>query len=175
MDWERCWCAQQPVYRYTARAALGHSMASETCIQNTRQTHHVPTISGPTSRLRVATTLLATSRPVRGFASLGMFSISRVKRALSASTTMRWQLRLTPGSAQISSSVRSRPIPASPSAAATLRLAGNPAAPSLAPVAFDVVAGDEGVQRIFLVDAAAVAASSAAEFVGPVFSDGVGQ
>ena len=53
-------------------------------------------------------------------------------RAESASTSMQWQLRSTDGSAQISTTVRSGPIPASESAAATLTLAGKPAAAALA-------------------------------------------
>ena len=54
------------------------------------------------------------------------------KRALSASTSIVWVLRSIVGSAQISSRVRSGPIPASASAAATLTLAGKPRAPSRA-------------------------------------------
>ena len=45
---------------------------------------------------------------------------------------MRWVLRVTCGSAQISSRVRSGPMPARLSAAATLTLAGKPRAPSQA-------------------------------------------
>ena len=56
--------------------------------------------------------LKAVMRPVRGFSSDGTFSISIEKRALSASTSMRWMLRLSPGSAQISSRVSSGPMPA---------------------------------------------------------------
>jgi len=63
--------------------------------------------------------------PVLGF-SEGMFSIDIEKRAESDSTSMRWVLRVTVGSAQISSIVRSGPIPASDNATATFRLAGNP-------------------------------------------------
>ena len=48
--------------------------------------------------------------------------------AESDSTSMRWQFRSTPGSAQISTTVRSGPMPASYRAAATLTFAGNPAA-----------------------------------------------
>ncbi len=72
------------------------------------------------------------SRPVFGFSRLGTFSICKVRRAASASTSMRWMLRSTLGSAQISIVVRSGPIPASASAAATLTLAGKPWAASRA-------------------------------------------
>ena len=54
------------------------------------------------------------------------------KRAVSASTSMRWVLRSIVGSAQISSRVLSGPMPARLSAAATLTLAGKPRAPSRA-------------------------------------------
>ena len=50
------------------------------------------------------------------------------KRAESESTSIRCVLRVTIGSAQISTIVRSGPMPASESATATLRLAGNPVA-----------------------------------------------
>src|SRR5712671_2010456 len=70
-------------------------------------------------------------RPVFGFSD-GMFSIDIEKRAESESTSMRWVLRVTVGSAQISTRVRSGPIPASDSATPTLRLAGNPFAASRA-------------------------------------------
>ena len=70
-------------------------------------------------------------RPVRGFSD-GTFSIVMEKRAVSASTSMRWVLRSSAGSAQISSRVWSGPMPARLSAAATLTLAGKPRAPSRA-------------------------------------------
>src|SRR3712207_7801568 len=65
-------------------------------------------------------------RPVRGFSSLGTFSMVIVRRAAAASTRMVWVLRETPGSAQISTRVRSGPTPASASAAATFTFAGKP-------------------------------------------------
>ena len=71
-------------------------------------------------------------RPVRGLSSLGTFSIVIDSRAESASTSIVWVLRVTVGSAQISSIVRSGPMPARLSAAATLTLAGKPRAPSRA-------------------------------------------
>ena len=73
----------------------------------------------------------ATLFPVRGL-SEGTFSIVMVKRTVSASTLMVWVLRVTVGSAQICNRVRSGPMPARLSAAATLTLAGKPAAPSRA-------------------------------------------
>ena len=54
-------------------------------------------------------------RPVRGF-SEGTFSIDIWNLAESESTSIAWQLRSTPGSAQISIVVRSGPMPASASA-----------------------------------------------------------
>jgi hypothetical protein len=42
-------------------------------------------------------------RPVAGFSALGTFSIVIVNWALSASTSIVWMLRVTAGSAQISS------------------------------------------------------------------------
>ena len=62
------------------------------------------------------------------FSRLGTFSIRSWNRTVSASSRISWVLRVTPGSAQISSRVRSGPTPASPSAAATFTLAGNPRA-----------------------------------------------
>src|SRR5262245_30501272 len=59
----------------------------------------VPIRSGVLSLRRAATTESAVIRPVRGF-SEGMFSIARVKRAESLSTSTVWQLRSTEGSAQ---------------------------------------------------------------------------
>ena len=77
------------------------------------------------SRRSAAMTESAVILPVRGFSAVGTFSIRISKRALSASTTIRWVLRLTVGSAQISSRVRSGPMPARLSAAAqTLRFVG---------------------------------------------------
>ena len=61
-----------------------------------------------------------------------MFSIDIENEAESDSTVIWWQLRVSAGSAQTSASVRSGPIPASDSAAATLTLAGNAAAASRA-------------------------------------------
>src|SRR5262249_22931917 len=92
---------------------------------------HVPTRNGAASLRNTAITESATIRPVFGFSD-GMFSIESVNRAESASTSIEWQLRVTPGSAQISITVRSGPMPASASAATTLTLAGNPAAASRA-------------------------------------------
>src|SRR5581483_3237235 len=79
-----------------------------------------------------ATTESGVSFPVRGFSRLGTFSISRARRTASPSTSMRCMLRLTAGSAQISIVVRSGPMPAIASAAATLTLAGKPRAASRA-------------------------------------------
>ena len=70
--------------------------------------------------------------PVRGFSSLGTFSIVMVRRALAASTRMVCWLRVWAGSAQISTMVRSGPMPASASAAATFTFAGKPCAASKA-------------------------------------------
>ena len=53
-----------------------------------------------------------------------------LNEAESASTSMRWVLRSRCGSAQISSVVRSAPMPANASATATFRFAGKPAAAS---------------------------------------------
>src|SRR5262249_11815113 len=91
----------------------------------------VPTRRGERSLRRAASTESAVIRPVRGL-SEGIFSIETVKRAESLSTSTVWQLRSTDGLAHISDTVRSGPIPASASAAATLTLAGNPAAASRA-------------------------------------------
>ena len=62
----------------------------------------------------------------------GTFSICIIRRAACASTSIRCVLRVTVGSAQISIVVRSGPIPASASAAATLTFAGKPRAASRA-------------------------------------------
>ena len=70
--------------------------------------------------------------PVFGLASLGTFSMVMVSRAAAASTRMVWVLRVTAGSAQISTMVRSGPMPASARAAATFTLAGKPWAASKA-------------------------------------------
>ena len=78
-----------------------------------------------------AITESATFLPVFGF-SEGMFSIVIENVAESDSTSMMWQLRVTAGSAQMSIVVRSGPMPASDSAAATLTFAGKPAAASRA-------------------------------------------
>src|SRR5262249_30249732 len=88
----------------------------------------VPMASGLASFLKAAMTESAVRRPVRGFSSEGTFSICIEKRAASASTSIRCMLRVTPGSAQISTDVPSGPIPANANAAATLTLAGNPRA-----------------------------------------------
>ena len=61
-----------------------------------------------------------------------MFSIDIENRAESESTSTRCTLRVSAGSAQISSRVRSGPMPASDSATATFRLAGKPLAASRA-------------------------------------------
>ena len=88
----------------------------------------VPTRKGACSLRSAASADRAVIRPVFGF-SEGMFSMVNENRAESASTSMVWQLRSTVGSAQISMVVRSGPMPASDSAAATFTLAGNPAPP----------------------------------------------
>src|SRR5690606_8731740 len=86
----------------------------------------VPICSGLTSRRIAATTLNAVIRPVRGFSGEGMLPISSVNEALSLSTVMRWRLRSVVGSAQISITVRSGPMPARLNAATTFRFAGKP-------------------------------------------------
>src|ERR1043166_2368964 len=93
--------------------------------------HHVPTRSGAASLRKVASTESATILPVFGFSD-GTFSIESVNDAESASTSIRWQLRVLLGPAQLSISVRSGPMPASASAATTLTFAGKPAAASRA-------------------------------------------
>ena len=59
-----------------------------------------------------------------------MFWISIENEAESESTSTRWMLRSSAGSAQISSVVRSGPMPASDTLTATFRLAGKPTAAS---------------------------------------------
>src|SRR5437764_15435636 len=93
--------------------------------------HQVPTRSGAASLRKQASADSAAILPVRGFSD-GIFSIDSVERAESESTSMVWQLRSMFGSAQISTMVRSGPIPASESAAATLTFAGKRAAASRA-------------------------------------------
>ncbi|MNR13875.1 hypothetical protein D3C85_1303080 [compost metagenome] len=68
-------------------------------------------------------------RPVLGLAD-GMFWISIENEAESDTTSTRWRLRSSEGSAQISSVVRSGPMPASDTLTATFRLAGKPTAAS---------------------------------------------
>ena len=92
---------------------------------------YVPTRSGAPSLRSAAMTDSAVIRPVLGLSD-GIFSIENEKRAESESTSMEWQFRVTAGSAQISIVVRSGPMPASESAAATLTFSGNPAAASRA-------------------------------------------
>ena len=75
--------------------------------------------------------LRAVMRPVFGFSD-GMFSIIILNEALSASTSMRCVLRVSFGSAHTSIIVRSAPMPARPSAAATFRFSGKPIAASAA-------------------------------------------
>jgi len=82
-------------------------------------------------RRRQAITDSAVILPVRGF-SLGTLRIVISASALSERTRTVCWFRSTPGSAHISTAVRSGPIPASASAAATLTLAGNPMAASRA-------------------------------------------
>ena len=67
----------------------------------------------------------AVIRPVFGF-SLGMFSISTLRRPNSPWTSISWQLRLRPGTTEMLTSVRSGPMPARLNAADTLRLSGKP-------------------------------------------------
>src|SRR5687767_2778120 len=86
---------------------------------------HVPTRSDARSLRRQAMTESAVMRPVFGFSD-GIFSIDMERRAEFDSTSIRCVLRVNVGSAQISIFVRSGPIPASDSAAATFRFAGNP-------------------------------------------------
>src|SRR5262249_60828681 len=81
-----------------------------------------PTRTGAVSLRKSEITLSAVMRPVFGF-SLGMFSIVISIEEESDSTMMRWILRVTVGSAQISSVVLSGPVPASGNATAQLRLA----------------------------------------------------
>src|SRR5947209_7809614 len=94
-----------------------------------RRLTQLPTRNGVWILRNAARTDSAVIRPVLGF-SEGMFSIETVNRAESLSISMVWQFRSTDGSAQISIEVRSAPMPASDRAAATLTLAGNPAAAS---------------------------------------------
>ena len=75
-------------------------------------------------------TLRAVITPVRGFSADGMFSIVMVRSDESDFTRMVCVLRVTAGSAQTSTSVRSGPTPASDSATETLRFAGKPFAAS---------------------------------------------
>src|SRR5689334_10314873 len=84
----------------------------------------LPTFSVAARPRRHASTDSGVSFPVRGLSSLGTFSIVMVKRAAAASTRIVCVLRVTFGSAQISTRVRTGPMPASASAAATLTLAG---------------------------------------------------
>ena len=70
-------------------------------------------------------------RPVFGFSGGDVLDRHRERRQ-SNSTSMVWPLRVTTGSAQMSIVVRSGPMPASDSAAATLTFAGKPAAASRA-------------------------------------------
>src|SRR6185369_8145287 len=91
----------------------------------------VPTRSDARNFRRQAITDSAVIKPVFGFSD-GIFSIDIEKRAESDSTSMRWVLRVTVGSAQISTLVRSGPIPASDSATATFTFAGKPLAASRA-------------------------------------------
>src|SRR5258708_40082965 len=58
----------------------------------------VPTASGACILRNIAITDSATFLPVLGFSD-GMFSIESVNRALSESTSMEWQFRVTDGSA----------------------------------------------------------------------------
>src|SRR5882724_4837833 len=101
--------------------------AAANCVHEDRA--QVPIRSEARCFRRHAITDSAVMRPVFGFSD-GMFSIDIEKRAESES--MRWVLRVTVGSAQISTRVRSGPMPASDSATPTLRLAGNPFAASRA-------------------------------------------
>src|SRR6185312_4504370 len=92
---------------------------------------YVPTFSSLTNPRSAANVESATILPVRGLAD-GTPSIDIENRATSDSTSMRCVLRVSAGSAQISSRVFSGPIPARLNAAATLTLAGKPRAPSRA-------------------------------------------
>ena len=73
----------------------------------------------------------AVIRPVRGFSD-GTFSIVIVRSATSDTIAIVCVFLVTAGSAQISTSVRSGPGPASDSAAATFRFAGKSRAASRA-------------------------------------------
>ena len=78
---------------------------------------------------------MVTRKPVQGLAGAPFLvenNIDIEKRAESESTSTRCTLRVNAGSAQISSRVRSGPMPASDSATATFRLAGKPLAASRA-------------------------------------------
>ena len=77
-------------------------------------------------------TLSAVIFPVPGFSGDCTFWMLKLKLALSASTSMECVLRSRCGSAHTSSCVKSAPMPARPSAAATLTFAGKAAAPSRA-------------------------------------------
>lgn len=96
----------------------------------------IPVCQVPTTRVAVkrrsaAITLSAVILPVAGV-SLGTFCMLMVKLDASASTLIVCMFRLIAGSAHTSTVVRSGPIPASASAAATFTLAGKALAASLA-------------------------------------------
>ena len=90
----------------------------------------VPTRSGARSLRSQAMTESAVIRPVFGFSD-GMFSIDMENRAESDSTSTRWMLRVSADRPR-SPAWSGRAMPASDSATATLRLAGNPFAASRA-------------------------------------------
>ena len=70
-----------------------------------------PTARGARRSNRVRTTLMATSRPVRGFASVGMPSISKRRVPNAPVATTVCMFRAICGSARTTTSVWSRPIP----------------------------------------------------------------
>ena len=63
---------------------------------------HIPMRTGLVRSRSAAMTLKGVSRPVAGFSGEGTPSIVISNRVESASTVMRWVLRSTAGSAQIS-------------------------------------------------------------------------
>src|SRR4029079_19036994 len=95
------------------------------------ESSQVPIRRGECSFRRAAMTERAVIRPVLGF-SEGAFSMDKWKFAESLCTSIIWQFRSMAGASQIAMVVRSGPIPARERAAATLTLAGNPAAASRA-------------------------------------------
>src|SRR6516165_3190996 len=94
------------------RCDRGGDVGKRRCISGCSLAHD-PTRNTLVRLSNAAITDSAVTRPVPGFSGVGTFSMVISKRALSASTLIAWVLRFRLGSAQISSSVRSGPMPAS--------------------------------------------------------------